>query len=725
MPSTDVLEPIIKDSVLQARIQKYFPDFLTAYRSLYPTASQDRINALIKGVERAYFDRPDDLKALDLLREKAPDWFTENGMVGMMLYVDHFAGDLQGLKERLTYLEELGITYLHLMPLLKPREGENDGGYAVMDYRKVNPRLGTMYDLKQLAENLRERGMVLVIDFVMNHTAKEHEWAQKASTGDPFYQNFYRMFTDRSQPDVYEQTLPEVFPDFAPGNFTWNEPAKKWVWTTFNDYQWDLNYENPDVFEAMLGEMLFLANQGIDVLRLDAVPFLWKKVGTNSQNQPEVVQLLAALKALVRMAAPGVLFKSEAIVAPDDIIKYLGSGGFEGKVCELGYNATLMNHLWHALASENTQLLYTTLSGLPQLPESSSWLNYIRCHDDIGWGISDENAAAVHQNGRDTRNFCTNFYSGVLPQSYSEGYAFQRDRNTGEARISGTAAALSGLQKAQIEADPSNIDTAIKRLHLLNGVIFFMKGIPLLYSGDEVGQLNDYAYLTDPLKALDNRWVHRPPMSWTKAGLRKRKGTVENRLFERHQSLIKARKSQPILNGRNPEKLVFVQNDALFLAERNDEQGARCLLVANFSNKTQIVPLNRLSPIWQDGTCADLISKTDLHFAAGHLVVGAYEVFWLTPETAFDAVDYIKMPIDVHVETGYGEEVWIAGSNGALGNWELTHAKRCDSENYPWWHTEVSVPIGEAFCFRWVRVKDNQIIQWGPTLFHRLAGFVG
>ncbi|MBL7978819.1 MAG: hypothetical protein JNN12_10805 [Bacteroidetes Order II. Incertae sedis bacterium] len=724
MPPTDVAEPVSFLPDLQARIQAYYPDFFASYRTLYPTAGQERIDALLKQVQEAYEQRPNALRERDQLRVQHPNWFTENGLIGMMLYVDLFSGDLQGLAERLDYLEELGITYLHLMPLLKSREGANDGGYAVADYKQVDPRLGSMKDLRQLADKLRDRGMVLVIDFVMNHTAKEHEWAQRAMAGEAYYQNFYRMFPDRRQPDAYEKTLPEVFPDFAPGNFTWEEQPQKWVWTTFNTYQWDLNYENPDVFEAMLGEIFFLANQGVDVLRLDAVPFLWKKMGTNSQNQPEVVHLLAAFKALVRMAAPGVLFKSEAIVAPEEIIKYLGSGGFEGKACEMGYNATLMNHLWHALACENTQLLYTTLSGLPHLPETATWLNYIRCHDDIGWGISDENAAAVHQNGRNTRNFCTDFYAGILPHSYAEGYAFQRDRHTGEARISGTAAALSGLQKAQIEADADKINAAIHRIRLLNGVIFFMKGIPLLYSGDEIGQLNDFTYLTDPLKASDNRWIHRPPMNWTKAGLRKRQGTVESRLFHLHRSIIEARKSLAIINGHTPESLVFAQNDALFLCERHDHKNSPCLLVANFSQSTQILPLNRLSEIWRDGTCTDVLTRTAFHFGAGHLVIGPYDVYWLQPESNFEAVDYVKMPISVHVETTHGEEVMIAGSNGALGNWELTHAKRCSAQNYPWWHTEISVPVGEAFCFRWVRVKDNQIIQWGPELFHRLAGFV-
>ncbi|HOY21197.1 MAG TPA: alpha-amylase family protein, partial [Haliscomenobacter sp.] len=536
---------------IERRSHLYMDDFLRSYRVLYPDAGPERIQRLMDILSQVDRERSPALKNLDSDREWKADWFQQPDQVGMMLYVDLFAGNLQGVIEHIDYFKELGITYLHLMPLLKPRNGPNDGGYAVADYRTVNERLGTMEQLRDLATLLHEKGMLLVIDYVMNHTAREHQWAQAALSGDQHYQDFYLLFDDRSLPDAYERSLPEVFPDFAPGNFTWQPEIQKWAWTTFYDFQWDLNYRNPAVFEAMLEEMLFLANVGIDILRLDAVPFLWKNLDTNCQNQQEAIHILAAYRALVRMVAPGLLFKSEAIVAPEDIIRYLGSGGLEGKVCEIGYNATLMNHLWQALASENTHLLRSTLSRLPAIPKEATWINYIRCHDDIGWGISDENAAAVGQSGRGTRNYCSDFYSGVLPHSYSEGYIFQRDRQTGEARTSGTAAALTGLQKALVEADPQKIDLAIKRLEVLNGVIFFMRGIPLIFSGDEIGQLNDYTYLLDPLKAGDNRWVHRPPMNWTKAARIHEAGTPEARIFSMHQRYIAVRRQSPALHSRS------------------------------------------------------------------------------------------------------------------------------------------------------------------------------
>ncbi len=698
----------------------YWPDFWHSYRAVYPQAGEAEVLQLIDILSEFYAARPANLRRTDTRRAKQSDWFQQPHHVGMMLYVHLFSKDLQGLIEHIPYFKELGITYLHLMPLLKPRVGPNDGGYAVADYRDTDPRLGTLEDLKLVAAKLREEGILLIVDLVMNHTAREHPWAQAALKGDTRYQEFYYMYDDRSMPDAWERSLPEVFPDFAPGNFTFQTEIGKWVWTTFYDFQWDLNYRNPAVFAAMLAEMLFIANCGVDVLRLDAVPFLWKEMGTNCQNRPEAVHLLAAYRALVRMVAPGVLFKSEAIVAPDDIIKYLGAGGMEGKVCEIGYNATLMNHLWHALASENTHLLRTTLFHLPAIPTEATWLNYIRCHDDIGWGISDANAAAVQQDGRATRNFCTDFYTGAIPGSYAEGYVFQRDRNTGEARVSGTAAALTGLQKAQVEAEPEQVQAALRRLTLLNSVIFFMRGIPLIYSGDEVGQLNDFSYLTDPERAGDNRWVHRPPMNWEKAALRSREGAIEQQLFQIHTRLARVRAAQKALHGRSSDRILLPDNDHLFLCER-EYLGERLLLAANFSRRMQAASLRMLPGVWQSGQMEDVLSGIALRLTDNELLLPPYGAFWLRPEAKQTQSKLQKLQLRVHVRTEFGETVFLSGSNEALGAWRLAHAVPAQADNYPWWTVEIEVPLGEAFAYRWVRMRNREMVQYGPERFRVIS----
>jgi amylosucrase len=444
-------------------------------------------------------------------------------------------------------------------------------------------------------------------------------------------------------------------------------------------------------------------------------------MGTNCQNQPEAVHLLAAYRALVRMVAPGVLFKSEAIVAPDDIIKYLGAGGLEGKVCEIGYNATLMNHLWHALASENTHLLRTTLSQLPAIPQQATWLNYIRCHDDIGWGISDDNAAAVYQDGRATRNFCTDFYTGALPGSYAEGYVFQRDRHTGEARVSGTAAALTGLQKARVEADPQQISLSLRRLQLLNSILFFMRGIPLIYSGDELGQLNDFSYLSDPERAADNRWIHRPPMQHANMALRNRAGSTEQILFDLHVQLARVRAAQAALHGQSADQIIMPDNDHLFITERSWKQES-LLLVANFSQQQQAVSLQMLPAFWRGGHYLNVLNGAQLSCTSHELVVPPYGAFWLKPTAPAGAAEEFTLTLNADVDTQFGDTVFITGSNKALGEWKITDALPAKAVDYPRWALELSVPAGEMFAWQWIIVRDHQVIRYGDALNRAVAG---
>ncbi len=662
------------------------------------------------------------MQQLDEEREKNQLWFQSEKLVGGVLYVDLFAGDLVKLREKIPYLKELGINFLHLMPLLRPRDGLNDGGYAVQNFRDIDRRLGSYDDLRKLSRILHQEGINLVLDFVMNHTAKEHGWAQAAMSGHPRYQNFYHMFDDRTIPDMYEQHLIEVFPDFAPGNFCYYPQIDKWVWTTFYEFQWDLNYANPDVFHAMFDEMVHLVNTGADCLRLDAVPYLWKKLGTHCQNQDEAHHILQAYRALLRVVAPGVLFKAEAIVGPVEILKYLGIDSFEGKECDLAYNATLMSHLWHALACENTHLLRTTFNKLPRVPKFTSWVNYIRCHDDIGWGISDEFAASVHQIGYHTRLFCTDFYTGKLAGSYSEGYAFQRDYYTGEARVSGTTAALSGLQKAMVEAEDLGIDDAIRRIMLLNNVIFTWKGIPLIYLGDEIGQTNDYSYLSNPLKMRDNRWVHRPKMDWQKVALRNTPGTIEQRLFSEFSKLINARKNTPVIHGSSTDRIVILDIDSVFCFERKTKNQS-ALFLSNFCSDPVHIPAGKFPEVWRHRYYRDLYSRRVLDFSFDEVVMEPYGFFWLSATTDRPSLEAENTIIDVLVETEMGEEIYLVGNIPELGAWnpEKTVGP-LDPAFYPTWEIQLKLPANTYFEFQWIKKRNGQILEWSPDKYWMKSG---
>ncbi|MDQ1642428.1 MAG: amylosucrase, partial [Actinomycetota bacterium] len=466
---------------LAARFEQHHLDLVEPLDRLYgDTLDGPALTALVRSmvdpVVAAALRRPEELRALDRRREVDPGWFLRARMIGYVAYVDRFAGTLDGVRDRLNYLTELGVTYLHLMPLLKPRDGDNDGGYAVADYEAVDPRLGTMADLERLAGDLHSRGMSLCVDLVLNHTAAEHPWARAAAAGDPAYRAFYRIFPDRTEPDRYEATLPEVFPDNSPGSFSHVEGVG-WVWTTFNSFQWDLDWSNPDVFRAMLDTMLSLANHGVDVLRLDAAPFLWKRVGTDCQNQPEVHLLLQALRALVSIAAPGVAFKAEAIVAPEQLVQYLGADDRFRPECDLAYHNQLMVMLWSSLATRDVRLARTSLARMRPAPPSTAWVTYLRCHDDIGWAVSDDNARASGLDPHAHRAFLSDFYAGIHPGSFARGAVFQSNPRTGDRRISGSAASLSGLEAALAAGDAAEVDLSLRRLLMLYSVVYSYGGV--------------------------------------------------------------------------------------------------------------------------------------------------------------------------------------------------------------------------------------------------------
>jgi amylosucrase len=532
-------------------------------------------------------ERSADLRALDERRIADPLWHQAPQAIGAVLYVDLFNGTLAGLHERISYLEQLGVTYLHLMPLFAAPEGNNDGGYAVSSYRDVNPALGAMAELAALATELRNRGISLVVDFVFNHTSDEHTWAQRARAGDPEHQEFYLLFPDRSMPDAYDRTLREIFPTVRRGSFTWDEGMRRWVWTTFNSFQWDLNYANPAVFRAMAAEMLFLANVGVEVLRLDAVAFIWKRLGTDCENQPEAHMLIQAFNAMARIAAPALLFKSEAIVHPDEVIKYISP-----HEAQLSYNPLLMALCWEALATREVKLLSYALHTRWSVAAGCTWVNYLRGHDDIGWTFDDEDARRLGIDPYGHRRFLNAFYTGEFPGSFARGVPFQANPTTGDARVSGTLASLAGLEQALQERNPLLVDLAIRRILLLHSVILSVGGVPLLYIGDEVGTLNNYAYVHDPAHADDSRWIHRVQFDWSQAERWNDMAIPDGYIYNELLRLIALRKNLPAFGGN--ELSVFPTGNAHLLGYVRHGGGQRILVIANFSEHAQTVPPNQL-----------------------------------------------------------------------------------------------------------------------------------
>lgn len=593
-----------------------------------------QMQKLVEVMARQYKVRSQILHELDLAREKNHNWFLDQKWVGMALYSDGFAGDLMGLHSKLSYFQELGVNLIHIMPILKCPEGASDGGYAVSDFRHVDPRVGNNEELAILAADLRKRDILLTLDVVVNHTSREHEWAQKARAGNPNYQAYYYTFSDREDPDMYEQTMPEVFPQTAPGNFIWDEDMQRWVMTVFHDYQWDLDYHNPTVFIEMLDIILFWSNQGADIIRLDAVAFLWKKIGSTCQNERESHLILQLFKDCVQVSAPAVLFIAEAIVAPVEVIKYFGEDAINAKECEIAYNATFMALLWDAVATKNTRLLWQSIQNLPAKLERATWLNYIRCHDDIGLGFDDTDIAAVGYEPKAHRRFLIDYYTGGFEGSDARGIAFGENKRNGDARIAGSLASLAGLEEALYSGDAASVDQAISKILLLHSLILSFGGIPLLYYGDELGTLNDYSYRDNVSKNLDSRWVNRPKLDWQRAEKRHEPGTIEYRVFNALKKLIAIRKEIPGFADFNNRFLLKTNDEHIFAFARFTLRDASnpVLVVANFDVLPHFIECNEMIGI--GGThlnqFRDLISGDMIPVQDNELTVPALGFYWLS-----------------------------------------------------------------------------------------------
>ncbi|MCC4620716.1 amylosucrase [Xanthomonas cassavae CFBP 4642] len=573
----------LQASTLLARFDHHAPRLLAALHSLYGERSgyAQWLTRWLGALSSNARQRPQALQQLDATRR--PGWFGEQHILGYSAYVDRFAGTLQGVAERVPYLQELGVRYLHLLPFLRARAGDNDGGFAVSDYGQVEPSLGNNDDLIALTTRLREAGISLCADFVLNHTADDHAWARAARAGDTRYLDYYHHFADRQLPDQYDATLVQVFPHTAPGNFTWVEATGQWMWTTFYPYQWDLNWSNPAVFGEMALAMLRLANLGVEAFRLDSTAYLWKRPGTNCMNQPEAHTLLVALRAVADIVAPSVAMKAEAIVPMAELPPYFGIGADQGHECHLAYHSTLMAAGWSALALQRGDILHNVITHSPPLPANCAWLSYVRCHDDIGWNVLQHEAAGNAAQPPFALRDVARFYANEVPGSYARGERFQSSGD-GVHGTNGMAAALTGIQAAVESADAAAVALAVDRLILLYALALAMPGVPLIYMGDELGLPNDTSYRSDPERRHEGRWLHRPAMDWQRAAQRHDDRSLAGQIYQRLHALIQQRSALPALAADRPLGSVTLNDPKLFALTRGDS----FIAIHNFSDQ----PLN-------------------------------------------------------------------------------------------------------------------------------------
>ena len=564
------------------RFDERYDELKWLYCELYNN-NMEAFDWLCDSLYGYYQERNADLKKLDRSRVKNPDWYKQNDLLGMMMYTNAFAGTLKGVKEKLPYVKSCGVNYLHFMPLLESPKGRDDGGYAVADFRKVKPELGTMEDLENLTAECHRQGISCCLDFVMNHTSEDHEWARAARNGDPVARSRYFFYDDWFVPNIYEETVPEVFPTTAPGNFTWINDCNQVAMTTFYPYQWDLNYANPMVFNDMVGNMLYMANRGIDVIRLDAVPYIWKQIGTNCRNLPQVHTLVRMMRIISEIVCPGVLLLGEVVMEPSKVVPYFGT--VDKPECHMLYNVTTMASTWNTIATKNVGLLKRQMDQLCALPKDYVFLNYLRCHDDIGWGLDYDWLAQFGIDEVAHKKFLNDYFTGKGYNSDSRGELYNDDPRLGDARLCGTTASLSGLEAGQYEANADKIDQAIACDLMLHGYLLAQSGIPVLYSGDEIGQTNDYTYKNDPDKCADSRYLHRGNFPWDKV---ENKDPVAMKIFDALRHMEDIRASHDVFSC-NANVYTIETGCASVLGIVREYAGHELRAFFNFSNMDQLI----------------------------------------------------------------------------------------------------------------------------------------
>ena len=581
-----------EEEIYEARFQKHIDELKWLYMELYD--DQEHFDELCASMKQFYDTRKKGLKASDLTREADPNWYKGSDILGMMMYTKMFGGNLKGVKKHLDYLKECGINYLHLMPLMESPKDRSDGGYAVADFRKVQPELGTIRDLESLASECRKQGISICLDFVMNHTSEDHEWAKRARAGEKEYQDRYFFYDNWDIPSQFEKTVPQVFPTTAPGNFTWLPEIEKVVMTTFYPYQWDLNYANPVVFNEMMYNFLYFANLGIDIIRIDAVPYIWKELGTSCRNLQKVHTIVRMMRMIGEIVCPGILLLGEVVMEPEKVVPYFGTP--EKPECHMLYNVTTMATIWNTVATKDTRPLEKQLDSVYHLPGEYTFLNYLRCHDDIGWGLDYDSLGGWGMDQVAHKQFLNDFFTGKYKESFSRGVLYNDDPVSRDARFCGTTASMGGIEEALEKQDEGKMDQAIRLDLMLHGFMLQQSGIPVIYSGDEVGALNDNHYKEDPEKAEDSRYIHRGQFDWKLTEKIQQEGTVQNRIFYGLRRMEEIRMEHEVFSSDALARTMDMEDDSILGILRTGET-EEMLGVYNFSDAPKKVSLQET---WTD-----------------------------------------------------------------------------------------------------------------------------
>lgn len=599
------------------RFDRHFEELRWLYMELYSNSSM--FAELCDTMERFSRARSASLKERDLRKEADPDWYKDSDQIGMSLYVQNFGGNLQGVRNRLDYIEKCNVNVIHLMPFLESPKGRNDGGYAVSDYRKVRPDLGDMDDLQALTESCHKRGISVGMDFVFNHTSDDHEWARRARAGEGEYMSRYYFYNNPEVVRKFEETVPQAFPETAPGNFTYVPECGHYVMTTFYPYQWDLNYHNPRVFNEMVYNFLYLANRGMDMMCLIAHPYIWKEPGTSCCSLPQVHTITRLLRMIVEIVCPSVLLMSDAAFRPEDALPYFGTA--EKPECHILYNAATMAAVWNSVATRDAFLLKNQLDMLSSFSAAHVFENYLRNHDDISWNLDYDLLRGQGIMEISHKKYLNDYFRGYSGSSNSRGELCNVDYVNEDARFCGRTASMCGIERAGFEGSDEMMDSSIRMDIMLHALLFMLPGLPVLYSGDEIGQVNDYSYKDDPEKARDARYICRGPMNWKLTENIDSPDTVQGRLFHALDILEKIRKEEKAFGSEAECWTLDTHAKEIlgFCRCRNEE---KITGLFNFSEHSQTAWINEENP-----GCRDLVTGEPVQ--TGSIVMDPYAFRYL------------------------------------------------------------------------------------------------
>lgn len=586
---------MLEQEIFETRLKHHIDELREIYMYLYD--SEERFQSLCKNMRYFYEQRSEQLKKSDQEREKNRDWYRKNDMIGMMLYVDNFAGNLSGVCEKISYFQKTNINYIHLMPFLESPKEKSDNGYAVSDFGKVNKKFGTIKDLVSLIQKCHESGIYVSMDFVMSHTSDEHEWAKKAREGQKEYQDRYYFFDNYSMPALYERTMSQVFPTTAPGNFTWIRELQNYVMTTFHPYEWDLNYANPIVFHEMMNHFLYLANCGIDIMRIDAISYIWKEINTPCRDLPQAHMLIRAMRIISEIVCPGVLLLGEVETEPQKAVSYFGTA--DKPECHMLSNTTGMATIWNTVATRDTRLLKNHLDFFAKLPRDFIFLNHLRCHDEIRWKLDYRSLQSWGMEEVPHKKYLNDFFTGKVKESFSKAELYNESLYFNDARVCATTASLCGMEKALEEKDEKKLQMAVSLDTMLHALLFMQSGIPILYSGDEIGQLNDYSYKQDEKKKKDCRWVYRGKMDWQTVDKLEKEKTAFGQIFENLQKLKEMKKREKVYDADAKFYTIPTWDDSLLCLVREKEKD-KVIGLFNFSEKKKTAWIDEQDDLYRD-----------------------------------------------------------------------------------------------------------------------------